>query len=119
MGVRYVNASRLSRNELASSVASAGSDTIVFLLDANNDRNGNVYTLEDSIAWVTSASSVPVYRASFGGVGGGIAGSTYLDPEQDGGRPPRWPSRCSTARALRRFRWSWTGPWGTSSTGRC
>ncbi len=84
MGVRYVNASRLSRNELASSVASAGSDTIVFLLDANNDRNGNVYTLEDSIAWVTSASSVPVYRASFGGVGGGIAGSTYLDPEQDG-----------------------------------
>lgn len=84
MGVRYVNASRLSRNELASSVASAGTDTIVFLLDANTDRNGNVYTLDDSIAWVTSVSPVPVYRASIGGVGSGIAGSTYLDPEQDG-----------------------------------
>ena len=84
MGVRYVNASRLSRNELASSVASTGSDTILFLLDANTDRNGNVYALDDSIAWVTSASSVPVYRGSPGGVGSGIAGSTYLDPEQDG-----------------------------------
>lgn len=84
MGVRYIDASSLTRSELASIVASAREDTIVFLLDANTDRQGNVYSLDDSVAHVTSSSNVPVYRASIGGVGNGIAGSAYLDPESDG-----------------------------------
>lgn len=84
MGVRYIDASKLSRSELASTIASIEPDTIVFLLDANNDRNGNVYSLDDSVAWVTNASSTPVYRGTSGGVGNGIAGSSFLDPEADG-----------------------------------
>lgn len=84
MGVRYIDASKLSRSELASAIASVEPNTIVFLLDANNDRNGNVYSFDDSIAWVTSASNSPVYRGTIGGVGNGIAGSSYLDPEADG-----------------------------------
>lgn len=84
MSVRYVNASNLTRGELAAEIASLGADTILFLLDANTDRTGNVYTLEESVAWVTNASNVPVYRTASGGVGSGIAGSTFLDPVKDG-----------------------------------
>ena len=84
MDVCYVNASRLTRNELASSIAGVGEDSILFLLDANNDLNGNAYDFDSTVAFVTDASTVPVYRTSAGGVGNGIAGSGYLDPEQDG-----------------------------------
>lgn len=86
MTVTYVNASQLTREELASSVAGASKDTIVFLLDANNDRYGNVYSLDNSVAYITGACSCPVFRATIGGVGGGVAGSAFLDPENDGQR---------------------------------
>ena len=86
MTANYVNASYLTREELARSVAGAGSDTIVFLLDANNDRYGNVYSLDNSVAYITGACSCPVFRASIGGVGAGVAGSAFLDPESDGQR---------------------------------
>ncbi|MEI3376465.1 MAG: EAL domain-containing protein [Coriobacteriales bacterium] len=86
MAVSYVNASHLTREELAASVAGAGSDTIVFLLDANTDRYGNVYTLDNTVAYITGACSYPVFRATIGGVGAGVAGSAFLDPESDGQR---------------------------------
>lgn len=86
MTVTYINASQLTREELAASVAGASKDTIVFLLDANNDRYGNVYSLDNSVAYITGACSYPVFRATIGGVGGGVAGSAFLDPESDGQR---------------------------------
>lgn len=84
MSVSYVNASYLTRRELASAVAGAGENTIVFLLDANNDSYGNVYSLDSSVDYVTSASNSPVYRASMGGVGNGIAGCGYRDADLEG-----------------------------------
>lgn len=84
INVRYVNASALTRNQLASAVSAANDKTIVFLLDANNDLYGNVYSLDDTASFISSASNYPVYRGSMGGVGSGLAGSGYLDPEADG-----------------------------------
>ncbi len=84
MDVHYLDASYLTRDELTAAVAGAEAGNIVFLLDANNDLNGNVYTLEDSVAAITNASNTPVYRAAMGGVGNGIAGSGYHDAEEEG-----------------------------------
>lgn len=84
MDVRYVNASNLTRDELTTAVSRAQNNTIVFLLDANTDRNGNVFTLDNTVTQLTNASNVPVYRATIGGVGNGIAGSAFWDAEQDG-----------------------------------
>lgn len=86
MTVNYVNASYLTRDELGASVAGTGSDTIVFLLDANTDRYGNIYTLDDTVQYVTGTCPCPVFRATIGGVGTGVAGSAFLDPESDGQR---------------------------------
>lgn len=85
MQVYYVNASTLSRSALGSSVANAGTDTVVFLLDVNNDLYGNVYSTDESVAYLTSVSSAPIYTAS-SGVGDGVAGSGYRDPTADGQR---------------------------------
>lgn len=84
--VTFVNASTLTREELAENVSSVGTNTIVFLLDANNDRNGNVYGLDETVAYLTKASCTPIYRTTIGGVGGGVAGSGFIDPENDGRR---------------------------------
>ena len=84
MGVYYVNTSAFTRNELGEYVSSASPDTIMFLLDASVDNSGNVYATDDTIAWVSSTSSVPVYCVTVGSVGSGAAGSSFLDPQQDG-----------------------------------
>lgn len=82
--VRYIDASKMSRDQLATAISQVGSDSIIFLLDASNDIYGNYYPLTQTASYVSSASNAPVYRATMGGVGNGIAGSGFLDPASDG-----------------------------------
>lgn len=86
MTAHYINASNLTRAELAENIAGTGKDTIVFYLDATTDRYGNVYSMEDTVTYLTSACPSPVFRTSIGGVGNGICGCGLLDPEYDGNR---------------------------------
>lgn len=84
MSVRYIDASTMTRQQLASEISKVGSDSIVMLLDASTDVTGTYYPLSTTASYVSNASNVPVYRASMGGVGNGIAGSGFVDAASDG-----------------------------------
>lgn len=86
MSAEYVNASTLTRDALAQRIGSAGDDTIVFFLDAFNDVSGNTYTRDASARFVSKSSKRPVFGIATGGVGEGLAGSSFTDPESDGQR---------------------------------
>lgn len=79
-----VNASALSRDALAKRLGDAGDDTIVFFLDAFNDASGNTYTRDESARFVAASSQQPVFGIATGGVGEGLLGASFTDPEADG-----------------------------------
>lgn len=86
MQIDFVNASAMTRSELAKRISSAGDDAIIIYLDANTDSAGNAYAASQSAYYVSNAASVPVFAVGFDGVGEGFAGSGFVDHERQGQR---------------------------------
>ena len=82
----FVNASELTRDALAQRLGAVGDDTIVFYLDAFNDSTGKTYTRDESARFVAESTKRPVFGIASGGVGEGLLGSGFTDPEGDGQR---------------------------------
>lgn len=81
-----LNASQLTRDELAEALGKVDEDTVVFELSCSQDSAGNVYTVDDSSRFISEACPVPVYKSNVGGVGEGIVGSGFVDFEAQGER---------------------------------
>lgn len=82
----YVNASTLSRADLAKRVSEAGEDTIVLYLNATTDSAGNAYTASQTAYFIAESAGQPVFSLCFNGVGEGFAGSTFVDYAAEGQR---------------------------------
>lgn len=74
-----INTSQLSQDQYAQAVGALGTDAIVMELDGFEDADGNVYTIDDTIRFLSSHTDRPIFRASTGGVGDGVLGSGVLD----------------------------------------
>lgn len=75
----YVNASTLSRADLAKRVSEAGEDTIVLYLNATTDSADNAYSASQTAYFIAESAGQPVFSLCFNGVGEGFAGSTFVD----------------------------------------
>lgn len=83
---RVIDASSLTRFQLAEALQGLGPNDIVFQLAAYSDVEGRGYTLDATTAFVTGHCAVPVFRESGAGVGDGITGASYVDYEGQGRR---------------------------------
>lgn len=59
-------------------------DSIVIYMDFFEDAEGTQYSVPESVRFITSHCEVPVYRASFGGVGQGLLGGKMMSYEESG-----------------------------------
>ena len=83
---RIIQASSMSRKDLAHALEGLGPNDIVFQLAAYSDDEGQGYTLDETSRFVTRHCRVPVFRESGAGVGSGITGASYVDYEGQGRR---------------------------------
>lgn len=58
--------------------------SIVIYMDAFADKDGNQYTIDQSIPIIANNTNAPVYRTSIGGVGSGLAGGMMVSYENLG-----------------------------------
>lgn len=79
-----VNTSDLTMAEYISRLEEIGKDAIIFELDAFEDKDGNVYTIDDMVRLVSEHSDRPIFRISTGGVGSGALCNVFLDFETFG-----------------------------------
>ena len=79
-----INTSKYTRTALAEMLEALDAGTILLYFDAFRDADGNVYSIEDTAAFLSEHSTVPVFRCSIGGLGSGLAGGSYFDYEAAG-----------------------------------
>lgn len=65
-------------DEMAEIVGSIGDDTIILLMNFYTDKTGKYITIDEAAKFFERHANVPVYRASFGGVGSGILGGKVI-----------------------------------------
>lgn len=80
----FIDASSMTREQLRERLAGVSKDTILFYLDAAIDASGSAYTIDENTYFMAEAASVPVFRATNGGMGEGICGAGFTDPEAVG-----------------------------------
>lgn len=81
-----IDASKLTRGEFAARLAQISADSIVFFLDAHDDKDGNRYGVPETARLIAECSPVPVFRALEGAMGEGIIGGKMVDFRASG----RW-----------------------------
>ena len=69
-----INSSEYTREEFARKLKSIPVNSIVIYLDNNEDTAGNIYSVADSVQYITAHCSAPVYSSSFKGMGYGLIG---------------------------------------------
>lgn len=79
-----MNTSALTKSELIDQLRAIDNGSIIVELDAFEDKDGNVYTIDDICRLIADNSSRPLFRGSTGGVGNGALGSGFLDFEAFG-----------------------------------
>lgn len=84
LGIEVINASDMSRSELAARLAQLTDDCIVVYASAQADNAGNAYSAANSAYFVSQSARQPVFSATLGGVGEGFAGSGYIDYTEEG-----------------------------------
>ncbi|MDO5833639.1 MAG: EAL domain-containing protein [Lachnospiraceae bacterium] len=81
---QYINTSMLYTDELVDQLECIGKNSIVLYLDAFENADGTIYDMETSAKFIAQHCPVPVFRASIGGLGLGLAGGHYFDYEAAG-----------------------------------
>lgn len=86
MGYDFVviNTSELTQAELIERLEALDEHTLLFELDAFEDKDGHSYTIDDMCRLLDQYASRPIFRVSTGGVGSGALCSGFLDFEQFG-----------------------------------
>ena len=84
-----MNASEMSRVELAERLEELGPESILFYLEAHEDKDGNQYPIFDTTRFIVSHVSIPVFRPLVGGMGDGVLGGKIVDYRESG----RWAAQ--------------------------
>ena len=75
--------SRITRKKLEEQLGDLKTDTMVLLLAANRDSEGEVFTPTETAFSLSKSTVAPMFSA-LGGVGEGICGSAFIDRETEG-----------------------------------
>lgn len=81
---QYINTAILDTDQLIQKLKSIRADSIVLYMDAFQNADGSIYDTESSAKFIAEHCPVPVFRASVGGLGLGLAGGHYFDYEAAG-----------------------------------
>lgn len=79
-----INSSQLTHEEFGKKLESITKDSIVIYMTAFEDKEGNQYTIPEGVHFISEHCPVPVYRASFGGVGEGLIGGKMVSYDGSG-----------------------------------
>lgn len=82
--LEHLSLADLSFEELGRQVSSLGRDKTVLLLSAYHDRNGRSMLFDESLAFITSHLSRPLYHLYYHGMGKGIVGGKLLSHIEQG-----------------------------------
>lgn len=64
----------LSRDEIVGKISSYGDDTILMYLNFTQDKDGNIYGLDESYRFITDITKLPLFRPDQIGIGMGVLG---------------------------------------------
>ena len=72
----------LTKEQIIEKVSSFGDETILLYLQFTQDRDGNLYGMEESYRFLTDITKIPLFKPDQGGVGMGVlggCGGSYVD----------------------------------------
>lgn len=78
MKFEVLNFSEYSLDEFKAKVKQLSTEDILIYMTMFQDKENNVYSIEDSINILTEAADTPIYRPTIGGVGDGLLGGYML-----------------------------------------
>ncbi len=81
-----LNSSDYSFEELGKMLEALGNDTILIYQSMNEDKTSAYMNLSETFFFLKDHTRIPVYRASYGGVGKGLIGGKLIDYEGFGQR---------------------------------
>lgn len=84
-----IDASSVTREQLARSLASIEKGSIIFYLGAASDSSGTRYSAEDAADFIISSTDLPVFSSNTDGMGRGIVGGKMIDDENAGKQAAR------------------------------
>ncbi len=79
-----INSSNYSASEFKAELETIAPNTIVLYLSNFEDKNGNHYSISDSVKTITNYCSAPVYRTGLGGIGEGLVGGKVVSYIESG-----------------------------------
>jgi diguanylate cyclase (GGDEF)-like protein len=79
MKFEALNISEYTFSEFGIILENVEQNTIILFLSMNQDHNGTYLELEDQFGFIREHTTLPVYRASVGGVGNGLLGGRMID----------------------------------------
>lgn len=79
-----INTEEKTLDEIKQALKEIDKNTILIFMSFLSDKNANRYSLDESVEIITSFVSVPVYRATVGGIGSGIFGGRIYDFKKAG-----------------------------------
>ena len=88
-----INASELTRRQLAERIEHLPQDTIILYMDATDDVSGRRYLIGEGTRLIVRNTSNPVFRPFAGGIGDGLLGGKVVDYEASG----EWTANTVTA----------------------
>ncbi|NLH62584.1 MAG: response regulator [Erysipelotrichaceae bacterium] len=73
-----IDCSALTSSELSSTVQNCDNDTILIYLMMATDKDGNHYTINEAIHYLTESADIPIYKADELGMDEGILGGVVI-----------------------------------------
>lgn len=84
LAFRLIDASKCSKAQLKEEISAVGSGSVLLYLTFFEDADGNAYTIDSGAALLASCADVPIFRISYGGMGGGVLGGIQISFEKAG-----------------------------------
>nr|WP_320026237.1 ABC transporter substrate binding protein [uncultured Acetobacterium sp.] len=79
-----LNVSDYTFEEFSTILGTLNEDTILLFLSMSQDKTGTYMNMADEYAFIKEHTKIPVYNATFGGVGAGLMGGKLIDYEAFG-----------------------------------
>lgn len=84
MEFSLLNVSAYTFEEFSTILETLNDDTILLFLSMSQDKTGTYMNMTDEYAFIKEHTNIPVYNATFGGVGEGLMGGKLIDYEAFG-----------------------------------
>jgi diguanylate cyclase (GGDEF)-like protein len=78
MNFEVLNFSEFSLDEFKEKIGQLSTDDILIYMTMFQDKENNVYSIEESVDILTESANTPIYRPTIGGVGNGLLGGYML-----------------------------------------